>query len=203
MIDLKERFKNLEMDLLDKGGPKVSTMTNYPIALFVYSPREELLLKGELNHLRDTLLARNFSVKEISLLDCLFTKLQEGSMDDLSYIIEQEKENYKRNQDLQNAVEYLQEEIISDIEGEEGIVRIVRRKILEFTQNMQTKNGVIFVTRAGSLYPFYRTSNLLHFLTDAVPYPVILFYPGTMVDGSSLSFMSKTKPYSNYRPRIY
>ena len=203
MMDLKERFKNLQNDLLDKGGPKVSTMTHYPIALFVYSPREELILKAELNHLRDTLHARNFSVKEISLLDCLFAKLQEGSMEDLSYIIEQEKENYARNKDLQTAVEYLQEEIISDIEGEAGIVQIVRREILEFNKNIQTKNGVIFVTRAGSLYPFYRTSNLLHFLTDAVPHPVILFYPGTKVNESSLSFMGKTKAYSNYRPRIY
>lgn len=203
MIDLKERLKQLEKDLLDKDGPKVSTMTNYPIALFVYLPQEELQLKYELNHLRDTLSAGNFSVKDISLLDCLLQKLKQTSEDDILYIIEQEKENFSRNQNWQDAVHYLEEEIISDIEGEEGIVQIVRKEIQTFSQNIRSKNGVIFVTRAGSLYPFYRTSNLLHFLTEAISYPVILFYPGTRIDDPSLSFMGKSKAYSNYRPRIY
>jgi hypothetical protein len=203
MLDLKERLRNLKKDLMDKGGPKVSTMTNYPLALFVYQPQEELQLKKELNHLRDTLSVASFTVKEISLMDCLIKKLKVQSEDDIDYIISGEKEMFKNSKNWNESIQYLEEQIINDIEGENGIVHIVRQEIEIFSKNIQTKNGVIFITRAGSLYPFYRTSNLLHFLTEAISYPVILFYPGTRVDDSSLSFMGKTKAYSNYRPRIY
>ena len=62
---------------------------------------------------------------------------------------------------------------------------------------------IVFLTRAGSLFPFYRTSALMEQLKGKVKVPVILFYPGTIDGVSALSFMGVMEPDANYRPKIF
>lgn len=63
--------------------------------------------------------------------------------------------------------------------------------------------AVAFLTRAGELFPFYRTSALLERLMRHVKVRTVLFYPGTLEGATSLSFMGVCEPSPNYRPRIF
>ena len=63
---------------------------------------------------------------------------------------------------------------------------------------------IIFIGRAGALYPFFRSSSLLkHIDGKTRNLPVVLLYPGERKDGNSLSFMSRLAADRDYRPRIY
>ena len=56
----------------------------------------------------------------------------------------------------------------------------------------------VFLYRAGSLYPAYRTSTLLDDLLGRVRVPVTLLYPGTLA-GEGLRFMGICEPTYGYR----
>jgi hypothetical protein len=63
---------------------------------------------------------------------------------------------------------------------------------------------VIFLGRAGALYPFFRTSALLkHVAGHTRNVPAVLLYPGRVVGDSGLSFMGVLPADRDYRPRIY
>jgi len=60
----------------------------------------------------------------------------------------------------------------------------------------------VFLYRAGSLFPAYRTSTLLDDLRGRLPRPVTLLYPGRLVGEYGLSFMDRTEPAYGYRALI-
>lgn len=62
---------------------------------------------------------------------------------------------------------------------------------------------VVFIVRAGSLYPFYRTSSLLEQLTGKLDVPAVLFYPGELDGVAGLKFMGVLQSEHNYRPKIF
>jgi hypothetical protein len=63
---------------------------------------------------------------------------------------------------------------------------------------------LILLSRAGGLYPFFRSSGLLRHLDGKTSnLPIVLLYPGDRQDVSSLSFMGEQTTDRDYRPRIY
>jgi len=62
---------------------------------------------------------------------------------------------------------------------------------------------VVFITRTGALFPFYRTHALLEQMKGKVTVPSILFYPGELDGAAGLRFMGILDADSNYRPRIF
>ena len=62
---------------------------------------------------------------------------------------------------------------------------------------------IVFITRAGALFPFYRTSSLLEQLKDKVEVPAVLFYPGEFDGAAGLRFMGVLDAEHNYRPKIF
>ncbi len=62
---------------------------------------------------------------------------------------------------------------------------------------------VVFITRAGALFPFYRTSSLLEQLKGKVKVPAVLFYPGELDGAAGLRFMGVLDAEHNYRPKIF
>ena len=62
---------------------------------------------------------------------------------------------------------------------------------------------VIFITRAGALFPIYRTSSLLEQLKGKVHVPSVLFYPGELDGVAGLRFMGILDAEHNYRPKIF
>jgi hypothetical protein len=62
---------------------------------------------------------------------------------------------------------------------------------------------IVFITRAGALFPFYRTSSLLEQLKGKVNVPAVLFYPGSLDGVAGLKFMGVLDAEHNYRPKIF
>ena len=62
---------------------------------------------------------------------------------------------------------------------------------------------VVFITRAGALFPFYRTSSLLEQLKGKIEVPAVLFYPGELDGAAGLRFMGVLDAEHNYRPKIF
>ena len=65
------------------------------------------------------------------------------------------------------------------------------------------ERDLIFLVRAGALFPFYRTSALLERMMGRVKVPSILFFPGRFYSPAGLGFMGVLDPEHNYRARIY
>ena len=65
------------------------------------------------------------------------------------------------------------------------------------------KRDVVFVVRAGALFPVYRTSSLLEQLKGKVHVPAVLFYPGELDGAAGLRFMGVLDAEHNYRPKIF
>jgi hypothetical protein len=65
------------------------------------------------------------------------------------------------------------------------------------------EKDLIFLTRAGALFPFQRSSTLLSALHGQLEIPAVLFYPGTLIGPAGLSFMGTLDPEHNYRPKIF
>ena len=62
---------------------------------------------------------------------------------------------------------------------------------------------VVLITRAGALFPFYRTSSLLEQLKGKIHVPSVLFYPGDLEGSAGLRFMGVLDAEHNYRPKIF
>jgi hypothetical protein len=62
---------------------------------------------------------------------------------------------------------------------------------------------LVFIVRAGALFPMYRTSALLEQLKGKVQVPAVLFYPGELDGAAGLRFMGVLDAEHNYRPKIF
>ena len=65
------------------------------------------------------------------------------------------------------------------------------------------QRDVVFIVRAGALFPVYRTSSLLEQLKGKVHVPAVLFYPGELDGAAGLRFMGVLDAEHNYRPKIF
>ena len=80
----------------------------------------------------------------------------------------------------------------------------VDRLVLErMPPSPDPSRDLVFITRAGSLFPFYRTSSLLEQLMGTVQVPAVLFYPGELDGAAGLRFMGVLDAEHNYRPKIF
>jgi hypothetical protein len=61
----------------------------------------------------------------------------------------------------------------------------------------------VILYRAGALYPVFRTSALLDDLRERLKRPVVLLYPGHVVDPYGLRFMGRCEPTHGYRAKIF
>lgn len=201
--DLDVGFAALRTDLLAEGGPQISTMRNYRFAILVYRPSEEFRLRQRVRQLSDELKAEGWGVLAISLQKLLLDRIRATGEANLTSIQSREKRLFER--DPERALAHLRDRIAPHIEGPNGIVADVIRLISGFadTYPNQADRTVIFIGRAGALYPFFRSSALLkHIDGKTRNIPVILLYPGERRD-NGLSFMGELPADRDYRPRIY
>jgi hypothetical protein len=119
-------------------------------------------------------------------------------------ITQREHSLYRRNPD--RALNHLKEKISPYVEGPEGIAKDIIAEIDQFVEShpVEADRTVIFLRRAGALYPFLRSSALLKHLDGKTRnLPVVLLYPGERKDTQALSFMGELPGDRDYRPRIY
>lgn len=201
---LDEAFVALRKDLLNENGPQISTMRNYRFAIVPYAPRDEFKLRGKVQGLVSELTAGGWVVLTISLQKLLLERVRKLGDDVVERLIENERSLGSNSHE--KGLNYLSQKICNQIEGPEGIAADVCTKITDFVDANPDKaeRTLVIVGRAGSLFPFFRTSSLLKFVDGRTQnVPVVLLYPGDRHGATGLSFMGVVPADGDYRPRIY
>lgn len=201
---LEEAVDALKKDLLAENGPQISTMRNYRFAILPYRPKDEFKLRQLIRRLTDELRAKEWGVLPISLQKLLLDRIRATGEETLSSWIDREKRTFAR--DPERALAYLQEKVAPHIEGPDGIAADVAKLIVAFADENPDRadRTLVLIGRAGSLYPFFRSSALLkHIDGKTRNVPVVLLYPGDRKDTTALSFMGELDADRDYRPRIY
>ncbi|MCB9489066.1 MAG: DUF1788 domain-containing protein [Deltaproteobacteria bacterium] len=202
--DLDQAIVALKKDLLAEGGPSISTMRNYNFAIVPYRPSDEFKVRQKVRQLSDELKAEGWGVLSISLQKLMLDRIRNLGEDVIGSLVERERRLFEK--DPARGLNHLRSKVEPEIEGPEGLAANVTRLIGDFADRHPNlvDRTVIFIGRAGSLYPFLRTSALLkHIDGKTRNIPVVLLYPGDRRDVSALSFMGELDADRDYRPRIY
>ncbi|WP_419174434.1 BREX protein BrxB domain-containing protein [Desulfosediminicola sp.] len=204
-MSLENRIDILKQDLLNPAGPCISTNRNYPFALFQYPPHEEFKMRARLVELLDTLRSKGWTILNVDLFSTLIDYLntqEDGEL--IEALIEEEKLQYsvnKKNHSMPLSV--LQNSLDIFLKDPQEYPKVVFDKIIKKTEHGDPAKTVIFLSRIGGLYPFYRTSSLLRYLDKGIRVPTIVLYPGERTEQYYLSFMGEMDADRDYRPRIY
>lgn len=174
------------VEFFDGGGDP-------PFELYVYDPAAEWEVRRELDDLRLWLGAadRKLNVAAISLARLFWAALEDAGW--MESLIEAEKEAEGDPSALADVYESVGE-VLRD---EPSLPDRVRAEVASCDDRT-----AVFLYRAGSLYPAYRTSSLLDDLRADIRLPVTLLYPGRVVGEFGLSFMGRCEPAYGYRARI-
>ena len=201
---LQQGMSDLRDDLIQDSGPQISTMRNYRFAILQYDPKQEFELRSELAKLSTDLSQHGWVVLSIDLQKLLLARLKKEGDRFVERMIAREKRLSGPPQN--NGLNDLSEKVSMLIEGKDGIagdcIQIIQRHADENPDLVD--RTVALIARAGSLFPFYRSSALLRHLDGQTRnVPVVLFYPGERKGLTGLSFMGQLDPDNDYRPRIY
>lgn len=191
MADWKERLLHtLEpILLLNDPRPSISAYHDMPFAVFHYPPQSEFAIRTEVNLLKTRLEQHGKRVTVVSLAECLFAAVPAVVPADA--LIEGEK-----SVGLGKTIETLHQ-ILSEYRP---LAELVVQRIPASTVPQQ---DIVFLVRAGALFPIYRTSSLLEQLKGLVHAPTVLFYPGATDGAAGLRFMDALDAEHNYRPKIF
>ncbi len=202
---LDASIKALKTDLLRSEGPQISTVRNYNFAILPYPPTDEFLLREAMHHLSEELRSAGWTIGEIRLHQLLLARLRAEGSEATDALIAREKRLIKAA-DPGRGLRALKERVLNAVEGPNGIAKDVITEVhgILDANRANANRTVIFLYRAGALYPFLRTSALLKHLTGQTRNaPVVLLYPGTVDAEGGLSFMGVLPADRDYRPRIY
>ncbi len=164
-----------------------------PFQLYVYDPTAEWDVRRELDQFRLWLGAaeRKVNVAAISLARLFWAALEDAGW--MDQVIQAERDAV----DDPNALAEMYESVGEVLRDEPSLPDRVRAEV----ESCDDRTAV-FLYRAGSLYPAYRTSTLLDDLRADIRLPVTLLYPGRVVGQFGLSFMARCEPAYGYRARI-
>lgn len=203
--ELQRAVRALETDLLRDDGAQISTVRNYNFAILPYAPENELALRSQIRQLSEKLRDAGWNTGTIPLHALLLARLRALGDDFIETMIRREKQ-LSLSADPSRGLRALKDRVVTLLEGPEGLAQDVIREVNVILDKAPEKadRTVIFVGRAGSLYPFFRTSALLkHVAGHTRNAPVVLLYPGHVVGETGLSFMGVLPADRDYRPRIY
>ena len=201
---LDEAFDALKRDLVHEDGPRISTMRNYRYAIVPYDPADEFRLREHVRDLVGSLTASGWVVLTLSLHKLLLQRVRALGDTVVDRLIEAERSAAEASPE--RGINYLRTKLGRELDGAAGIAADVSREILAFVEAHPDKaeRTVVFIGRAGALYPFFRISALLKHLDGKTRNtPVVLLYPGERKGDAGLSFMGELDPDRDYRPRIY
>jgi hypothetical protein len=204
-MSLETRIAELKRDLCLPDGPAISTNRNYPFAILHYDPSEEFRARELTAVLVDELRLAGWNIRNIDLFALFLDYLraqEDGEL--LDSLVAEERLQYERAKDDYRApLASLKNTLAPYFSRKDGYPGRVLAEIQAMARAADPLRSVIFLSRIGGLYPFYRTSALLRFLDEGVRVPTVVLYPGTRVEQHYLSFMGTVIPDRDYRPRIY
>ena len=170
--------------------PQISAYHDLPYAIFRYSPEDEFALRKEVALLRTRLEQAGKRVTTISLAQCLQSALEAEQLD-AAALAEAET-----SVGLDATIDTVHQ-ILSEYQPLDNLVAGLIPK------SANPRHDVVFIVRAGALFPVYRTSALLEQLKGKVHVPAVLFYPGELDGAAGLRFMGVLDADHNYRPKIF
>lgn len=193
MRDWKTRLKETLEPILSSNDPRpdLSVYRDMPLCIFIYDPADEFSLRQELSLLKTRLEQRGKRVTNVSLMDCLQEALAEFAPIEELANSEASLGPGGHKQAAQTIHSVLSEMAPLD--------RIILNKV---PQNADPLRDILWLTRAGSLYPCYRTSTLIEHFQAKLEIPGVLFYPGEIVPPAGLSFMGVHEAEHNYRAKL-
>ena len=193
MSDWQKRLaRDLEPVLmLEDPRPRISAYHDMPYAIFRYQPEDEFAVRREVALLRTRLEQQaGKRVTTISLASCLQDAFDREGLT-MSRITAAEK---------RTGTEKMVATVHGILSKRQPLDDLVSERMPE---GADPKRDVVFITRAGALFPFYRTSSLLEQLKGKVHVPSVLFYPGELDGAAGLRFMGVLDAEHNYRPKIF
>lgn len=170
--------------------PQISAYHNMPYAIFHYAPQDELALRCELALLCTRLEQAGKRVTTVSLAECLAEALAAEGLTTERIAAAEKRTGTEKMIDTIHAV----------ISRRRPLDDLVAAKI---PADADPLRDVVFIVRAGTLFPFYRTSSLLEQLKGKLGVPAVLFYPGELDGVAGLKFMGVLEAEHNYRPKIF
>ncbi len=174
---------------MDDPRTKLSAYHDMPYALFRYDPEDEFELRKQVTLLETRLTQKGKRIKRISLADCLDEAMR-------SQRSLQEWFDAERDQ----GVETIVETVHSVLSEYAPLVDLVEARL---PTDPDPLRDIVFLTRAGSLFPVYRCHTLLEQMHGRLTVPAVLFYPGTLDGAVGLKFMGVIDADPNYRPKIF
>jgi hypothetical protein len=192
MPDWRERLTQQLEPLLKQADPRrqISAYHDMPYAIFRYPPEEEFAVRQQVSLLRTRLEQIGKRVTTISLAECLNEALEAEGMGPEALV------DAEKSVGLEATVETIFQ-ILSEYQP---LDELVARRIPE---DADPQRDLVFIVRAGALFPMYRTSALLEQLKGKVHVPSVLFYPGELDGAAGLRFMGVLDAEHNYRPKIF
>ena len=193
MSDWKQRLTGMLEPILREPDPrpKISAYHNMPYAIFRYPPDDEFALRKEITMLHTRLEQEaGKRVTVISLATCLEMALEREEIT---------TDEIKMTEEMTGTATMVAtvHKLLSEYQPLDALVAE------QLPDNADPLVDVVFITRAGALFPFYRTSSLLEQLKGKVEVPAVLFYPGELDGAAGLRFMGVLDAEHNYRPKIF
>jgi hypothetical protein len=167
---------------------KLSAYHDMPYAIFRYDPEEEFALRAQVGLLETRLEQRGKRVSRISLAECLDVAMRSQRPLEEWFAAEREM-----------GVETVVETVHAVLSEYAPLVELVAERM---PADPNPLHDIVFIMRAGALFPVYRTFSLLEQLKGRVHVPTVLFYPGDLDGASGLRFMGVLDAEHNYRPKI-
>ena len=192
MTDWKQRLLNQLEPVLMQGDPRpaISAYHDMPYAIFRYPPEDEFTVRKETALLRTRLEQAGKLVTSISLSECMSAALEAVGLDS-DLLAESEMKV-----GLVKTIETVHQ-VLSELRPIDDLVAA------RIPEEADPHRDIVFIVRAGALFPYYRTSSLLEQLKGKVHVPAVLFYPGVLDGAAGLRFMGVLDAEHNYRPKIF
>jgi Domain of unknown function (DUF1788) len=192
MNDWRSRLTTRVEPILKQADPRplLSAYHDMPYAIFLYPPAEEFAVRQEIALLRTRLEGNAKRVTTISLAACMYDALESVGLGADALADAETKVG------LETTIETIHE-VLSE---QRPLDDLVAERI---PPDADPLNDILFIVRAGALFPLYRTSSLLEQMKGKVTVPALLFYPGEMDGVAGLRFMGLLDAEHNYRARIF
>jgi hypothetical protein len=163
-----------------------------PLCIFLYDPSGEFALRQELSLLKTRLEQRGKRVTSISLMDCMMEALANAGVAPSDLVANESMLGRNGHKTVAQTVH----QILSEYAPLDQLV------LSKVPDNADPLRDILWLTRAGLLYPCYRTSTLIEHFQAKLAIPGVLFYPGEIVPPAGLSFMGVHEAEHNYRAKI-
>jgi hypothetical protein len=193
MTDWNERLVQQLEPVLRQADPRsgISAYHDMPYAVFQYPPEEEFAVRQQTALLRTRLeQVAGKRVTSISLAACQAAALEAEGLDPEALA------QAETTVGLEATIETIHQ-VLSEYQP---LDELVASRIPDDADPLR---DIVFIVRAGALFPVYRTSSLLEQLKGKVEVPAVLFYPGELDGAAGLRFMGVLDAEHNYRPKIF